>query len=106
MLKRSPLKRYTRLKPRRSKPRIHKFIVRLTGEALEKLRLEVWRRDQGICQNCGTRAIFRPRFTGDPMAYDLAHIRSRGACGSDTPENTRVLHHGCHMAEHSKGRTA
>jgi len=76
-------------------------IVRLYGKALTELRLAVWDRDRGICQKCGDRLYYQARYPGDPLAYDMAHIKSRGAGGSDTLENTRALCHREHMLEHS-----
>ena len=76
-------------------------IIRLYGDALRGLRLERWATDRGICQNCGIITYWQPRFPGDPDAYDMAHIVSRGAGGSDTLENVRALCHACHMKEHA-----
>jgi 5-methylcytosine-specific restriction endonuclease McrA len=78
-------------------------IVRLTGPDLAKLRRDCWERDKGLCQNCGIPTLYNARFDGDPIAYDMAHIRSRGAGGSDVLENTQALCHSCHMKKHAKG---
>lgn len=78
-------------------------IVRLKGAALEDLRHACWLRDLGNCQNCRAFTFWKPRFDGDPVGYDMAHIKSRGAGGSDTLENVRCLCHSCHMKEHTKG---
>lgn len=43
-------------------------------------------------------------YEGDPLAFDMAHIRSRGAQGSDTLDNVKTNCHRCHMAAHA-GRT-
>ena len=75
--------------------------VRLTGEELRCLRLERWALSKGKCADCGEGTFYYPRFVGDPLAYDMAHIQSRGAGGSDTLENTLVKCHRCHMKEHS-----
>jgi 5-methylcytosine-specific restriction endonuclease McrA len=76
-------------------------IVRLYGKDLEALRMACFDRAESICQNCGTPTSYLPRFDGDPAAYDMAHIQSRGAGGSDTLENVRCLCHSCHMKEHA-----
>jgi 5-methylcytosine-specific restriction endonuclease McrA len=77
--------------------------IRLTGEALRGLRDDCWARDKGTCQECGIALYKAPRFFGDPQAYDMAHIKSRGAGGSDTLENVRALCHRSHMEEHQHG---
>jgi len=76
-------------------------IVRLYGKALEALRRECWLRHNKTCQTCGERVYYQARFDGDPLAYDMAHIVSCGAGGSDTLENIRCKCHQCHMKEHS-----
>lgn len=75
--------------------------VRRKGAALEQLRRQCWLQHNETCQNCGERVYYTARFAGDPLAYDMAHIKSRGAGGSDTLENVRCLCHSCHMQEHS-----
>ena len=102
-MKRTPLKRYTRIKPKRRTPRRHKFIVRLTGIELFNLRFDCWLRDDFSCQSCGRIAYFRPRYDGDPKAYDMAHIRNKRMYG-DTLENVKTLCHECHMREHTEGK--
>lgn len=105
-MKRTPLARKTRLRPRREKPRTHKLTVRLTGKALAKLRLQCWMRDFGRCKQCGRKVYFEARFDGDPLAYDMAHKRSRGAGGDDSLENVETLCHEDHMERHQKGQAA
>jgi 5-methylcytosine-specific restriction endonuclease McrA len=63
-------------------------------------------RDMTICQKCGQFTLWAPRYPGDPEAFDMAHIISRGAGGSDTLDNVRTLCHRDHMNEHAKGKTA
>lgn len=106
MNQRTPLKRYTPLPRKRLKPRTHKFTVRLRGLALTKLRFDCWMRDGRRCKECGVLTHWEPRFPTDPDAYDMAHIKSRGAGGSDELSNVRTLCHACHMEEHSKGLIA
>lgn len=99
-MKRTPLKRYTRIKPRRAAPRTHKLVVRLEGEALARLRYAVFIRDRGRCQVCGRELFYQARFDGDPLAYDMAHRQNKRMYG-DTPSNVRALCHEDHMAEHA-----
>lgn len=95
-IKRTPLKRST--KPiRKLKPRADVTVgnlgrIRLKGKPLEDLRRRVFVRDDWKCRECGA-----------PCSWangHLAHIQSRGAGGSDTEENTRLLCGDCHRAEH------
>jgi 5-methylcytosine-specific restriction endonuclease McrA len=76
-------------------------IVRLYGKDLESLRRDCWLRHNETCQTCGERVYYQARFDGDPRAYDMAHIQSRGSGGSDTLENVRCKCHSCHMKEHA-----
>ena len=66
--------------------------IRLKGEALEGLRQRVFLRDKWTCQDCGVVCSW--------TSGHLAHIKSRGAGGSDTEENTRLLCIDCHDREH------
>ena len=79
-------------------------IVRLYGADMKHLRWSCYTRDNGICQACGVMTGYEPRFDGDPIAYYMAHIKSRGAGGSDVIENVRCLCHRDHMKEHTEGR--
>ena len=78
-------------------------IIRLKGDPLTKLREACYKRDGGLCVCCGR--IVRDNVPDwHPDKYDMAHIKSRGAGGSDTPENTRCLcfiHH--IISEHTLG---
>ena len=78
--------------------------IRLKGKELAALRLERFRRDNETCLNCGERVYFTARFAGDPLAYDMAHIKSRGAGGSDTISNVETWCHRCHMRFHNGGK--
>jgi 5-methylcytosine-specific restriction endonuclease McrA len=69
--------------------------LRLKGKALDALRVRVFERDGWRCCECFR---FLSLVTGH-----LAHIKSRGAGGSDTEENTRLLCWACHHAEHNCG---
>jgi 5-methylcytosine-specific restriction endonuclease McrA len=94
-LKRSPL---TRSKP----PRRHKHRqdvtvgklgrVRLRGAELAKLRLACLVRDKYHCVVCGCPVSWE--------SFEMAHIQSRGAFGSDTLENVLTKCRGCHDREH------
>lgn len=85
------------------------WIVRLVGKDIRELRMACYLRDRGNCQheNClypQLPARYDPLYDGDPLAYDMAHIQSRGAGGSDVLDNVVTKHHACHMEEHQKGR--
>ena len=69
--------------------------LRLKGEALARLRRRVFTRDRWTCQVCGEVCGW--------TSGHLAHKVSRGAGGSDTEENTRLLCPTCHMKEHNCG---
>lgn len=104
MIKRKkPLSRVPKRKPDRSVGKVS-GTVRLSGKELTELREQRWNLDKGICRLCGWPTFFEPRFDGDPLAYDLAHIKSRGSGGGDTLENTMTAHHSCHMKLHAKGK--
>ena len=106
MIRRTPIKRYTPVRKKRHGPetRIGKTgTIRLTGKALGVLRRDCIERDKGVCQECGIGVSWTPLFDGDPQAYDMAHIKSRGAGGSDVLDNVRCLCHSCHMKEHNCG---
>ena len=82
---RSPLKRSTKPIPKKRKtPRHYKTIVRLDAAGMEQLREDAHLRAHGRCEvplphDC-------PQFIS--LDYgDLAHIKSRGAGGSDTLDN-------------------
>ena len=72
--------------------------IRLTGKDLSALRALCFTRDEFTCQNkrCGRKVLWH---TGH-----MAHHKARGAGGSDTLENIRVLCAECHMREHTEGR--
>lgn len=106
-MKRTALKRYTPIRQRRSTPevRIGKVSgkVRLSGDAIERLREMVYRRDGGRCQwrGCG---VWLPLFGSVFNRAHLAHKQGRGAGGSDTPENTYIACYTHHIVfEHTKG---
>ena len=65
--------------------------VRLTGVHWKRLVLDVKNRDRWTCRECG-------RVAG---ALDPAHIKSRGAGGSDVAENLRLLCRDCHTRSHA-----
>lgn len=70
--------------------------VRLKGKAMEQLRWQVYRRANGFCETCG-------KWVGFADGH-LSHIKSRGAGGGDTLENTRWKCVECHSGlEHTKG---
>lgn len=69
--------------------------IRLKGKAMSALRAFVFERDQFTCQECSRGVLWH--------SGHLAHIKSRGASGSDSAENTRVLCATCHGKEHNAG---
>ena len=71
--------------------------IRLTGSDLADLRFACWRRDGGRCVRCNVAVSDYTLLN----KYDMAHIKSRGAGGSDVLENVKTLCHQCHMREHS-----
>jgi hypothetical protein len=79
--------------------------VRRFGPALTKLRRDCWNRDHGWCRTCQVATRYEPLFDGDPQAFDMAHIQSLGAGGSDVLENVQTQCHRCHMREHKEGQT-
>ncbi len=93
--RRAPIRRW---KP---KPdvRIGKLgIVRLHGRAMEQLRYDCFRRDGGICQECGQR-VSRFLHHSKSNSYHMAHIRNKRMFGDDLG-NVRALCGDCHRAEH------
>ena len=98
----SSLKRsQKRIAPRRHpEKRVGKLgIVRLSGEAMERLREECFVRDSGHCRQCGKLIWYCTSWAGDPDRYHMAHIRNKRMYG-DTLENVRALCGDCHRAEH------
>jgi hypothetical protein len=77
--------------------------IRLKGEPLMMLRLACLQRDRGRCRECHVR-VSDSLPDWHPLKYDMAHIKSRGAGGSDTLENVRTLCHQCHTKEHNGNR--
>lgn len=77
--------------------------TRLKGPKLQELRWRCLVRDKGICQDCGilVNPFAPPEW---PNSYHMAHIKSRGAGGSDHLSNIRVLCGQCHGREHNGGK--
>jgi 5-methylcytosine-specific restriction endonuclease McrA len=69
---------------------------RLKGKALEKLRTECFERDRYLCCECGKRVYWT---TGH-----MAHIKAKRMYG-DYLYNVRTLCAGCHLIEHSYGKS-
>ena len=78
--------------------------VRLTGDPLTQLRIDCLRRDRMKCTECGRRVRDDvPDWL--PYKAHMAHIKSRGAGGSDTLDNVRTKCGQCHtVEEHSGGK--
>lgn len=71
--------------------------IKLTGRAYSNLRKKVWKKQHGLCAECGRWV----RLDGDTVfnTAHLAHIKSRGSGGDDSEENTRILCYRCHILE-------
>ena len=78
-------------------------VVRLKGKALDELRHQCWERAKGRSEKSGVALYWQPRFDGDPLAYDMAHIRPK-ALGGDVLSNVRALSHEEHVREHTEGK--
>jgi len=100
VIRRTPLKRSGPPRRNRDKSPIEVTVgklgrIRLKGDALAALRRRVFLRDKWACQNCGAICGW--------ASGHLAHYKSRGAGGSDTEENTRLLCADCHQKSHNCG---
>lgn len=85
--------------------RFPKGNIRLHGRELEQLRLACLQRDKGKCRECGVKVSDQlPAW--HPLKFEMAHIKSRGAGGSDTLGNVKTSCKECHTKQHTKGRTA
>lgn len=72
--------------------------VRLYGLELTKLRLACLVRDKYRCVKCGKSVTWE--------SFEMAHIQSRGAGGSDVLENVQTMcggPEGCHQLSHNCG---
>ncbi len=75
--------------------------IRLHGKAYAELKRKVWIRDGGRCVTCNAKVPLKDwdgqfdRFT----CAHLSHIKSRGAGGDDTPENTQIKCYSCHIGK-------
>ena len=76
--------------------------VRLNKKEYAKFRIEVFQRENGICQECGkfVPAIMHNGGYDMFLCGHVAHIRSRGAGGGDTPDNVKWMCFECHRREH------
>ena len=70
-----------------AEPKRHR--VKLAADAYEQLRLEVLKRDNWQCQNCGHRENL-----------EVHHKRMRSQGGDDLDINLITLCHSCHANEH------
>lgn len=69
--------------------------IRLKGAALARLRRECFERDRWSCVDCGRMVNWD---TGH-----MAHIKSRGAGGSDIIANVQTMCSWCHQKSHNCG---
>ena len=76
-------------------------IVRLYGKDMEALWEAMYERDKGRCQKC---QVYVSRYSNDSLQAEMAHIKARGAGGSDTLDNVRLLCRACHRREHVYGK--
>ena len=103
-IRRTAIKRSTkpiaRSKPKakRAKPRPG----RLTGTALEELRVECFMRDKGVCQGCGCRTVFGMDQECDE-SFHMAHRRGKRMWG-DHIDQVDTQCGKCHRLEHSYGK--
>ena len=91
---------------------------RLKGKALEWLRFRCFLRDNWRCVECGTLIGWGALSRDVPLEIEIevceitdwepvgemAHIRSRGAGGTDTLDNVRTLCPSDHRLEHNGGK--
>ena len=104
-MKRSPIKRYTPVRKKRSEPRRGEP----TPEEKKAVRLAVYERAGGRCElNLGPKCIkgVLP-FEGDtPWDHGhFVHIKSKGAGGKFTVENGRWGCYQCHLGYlHTEGK--
>ena len=74
------------------------MVVRLKGEALAALRIDCFHRDRFRCVECG-RKVFDDVPNEAPHKAHMAHVKGRGAGGSDTIENVTTKCGACHLVE-------
>jgi len=69
--------------------------IRLKGKAKRKLRIAVFEREDGICQDCKKYAPLNGTSIFD-IGHE-AHIKSVGSGGEDKMDNVRWLCYSCHI---------
>lgn len=74
---------------------------RLQGDALAKLRMACWLRDDGMCHNCGRETNILVPQESD-IAYHMAHIKAK-RMGGDSLDNVRTECGKCHREYHHFG---
>ena len=108
MMKRSRINPISKKRRERSGVPGKLQIVRLYGEDMQRLRLAAFCRSGGRCEMMrdGERCGYRITWENS----ELAHIRSRGAGGSDVIENVFMSckfrkdgEPGCHALSHNAG---
>lgn len=72
----------------------------LTREQKEAVRLERYEMDGRKCVDCGRPVIWEEGFWS---SMHLMHLRSKGARGPFTTENTRTGCLWCHQSRHNAG---
>ncbi len=72
--------------------------IRLDGDDLTALRRACYERDGGHCVICGRSVMWESGYYG---SMHMAHIKARGAGGSDTLENVETKCPRCHFNQHN-----
>lgn len=77
-------------------------IGRLSGVQMAELRFQCFLRDNFTCCECGEPVLIENVIEiSNPRRAHMAHIKSRGAGGTDTLDNVRTLCGRCHGREHN-----
>ena len=88
------------MKSKRNKPRAG----RLAGADLEELRSECWKRDKGLCQECGKAYDLRASTTNTHLVITWLISRRNGEVVTPSP-TSRTLCGDCHRKEHVYGKS-
>ena len=74
--------------------------IRLKGKGMSELRRKRFEMDGYRCTVCGCK-VFDDAPDCSPYRAELDHVKSRGAFGPDTIENTVTKCRQCHWKEHN-----
>ena len=75
-------------------PQPKKKRIKLSPREWQKLRKEKWFEADGRCWDCGEFTKLHGTLFS---AGHLCHIKSKGAGGDDSAENTRIKCYACHI---------